>query len=116
MNDLVIRGALIVDGSGSEPATGDVAVLDGVISAVGKHGLTGTQLVDGSGLVLAPGIVDIHTHYDAQLTWDASASPSPQMGVRWVTVALDWHPATQIIVILRLRTSPRSRECRWMRC
>ncbi len=86
MNDLVIRGALIVDGSGSEPATGDVAVLDGVISAVGKHGLTGTQLVDGSGLVLAPGIVDIHTHYDAQLTWDASASPSPQMGVTTVVV------------------------------
>ena len=56
MNDLVIRGALIVDGSGSEPATGDVAVLDGVISAVGKHGLTATQLVDGSGLVLAPGL------------------------------------------------------------
>ena len=86
MNDLVIRGALIVDGSGSEPATGDVAVLDGVIAAVGKHGLTGTQLVDGSGLVLAPGIVDIHTHYDAQLTWDASASPSPQMGVTTVVV------------------------------
>ena len=80
MNDLVIRDALIVDGSGSEPATGDVAVRDGAITAVGEHGLTGKQLVDGSGLVLAPGIVDIHTHYDAQLTWDASASPSPQMG------------------------------------
>jgi len=86
MNDLVIRGALIVDGSGSEPVTGDVAVRDGVITAVGEYGLTGTQLVDGSGLVLAPGIVDIHTHYDAQLTWDSSASPSPQMGVTTVVV------------------------------
>ena len=86
MNDLVIRDALIVDGSGSEPATGDVAVRDGAITAVGEHGLTGKQLVDGSGLVLAPGIVDIHTHYDAQLTWDASASPSPQMGVTTVVV------------------------------
>ena len=86
MNDLIIRDALIVDGSGSEPATGDVAVRNGVITAVGEHGLTGKQLVDGSGLVLAPGIVDIHTHYDAQLTWDASASPSPQMGVTTVVV------------------------------
>ena len=86
MNDLVIRNALIVDGSGREPVTGDVAVRDGAITAVGEHGLTGKQLVDGSGLVLAPGIVDIHTHYDAQLTWDASASPSPQMGVTTVVV------------------------------
>ena len=62
MNDLVIRGALIVDGSGSEPVTGDVSVSNGVITAVGERGLTGKQLVDGSGLVLAPGIVDIHTH------------------------------------------------------
>ena len=54
MNDLVIRGALIVDGSGSEPVTGDVTVREGVITAVGEHGLTGRQLVDGSGLVLAP--------------------------------------------------------------
>lgn len=54
MNDLVIRNTLIVDGSGSEPATGDVAVRDGAITAVGEHGLTGKQLVDGSGLVLAP--------------------------------------------------------------
>ena len=80
MNDLVIRGALIVDGSGSEPATGDVAVRDGVITAVCQPGLTAAEVVDAEGLVLAPGIVDIHTHYDAQLTWDASASPSPQMG------------------------------------
>ena len=86
MNDLVIRNALIVDGSGREPVTGDVAVCDGVITAVGERGLTGKQLVDGSGLVLAPGIVDIHTHYDAQLTWDVSASPSPQMGVTTVVV------------------------------
>jgi len=86
MNDLVIRDALIVDGSGDEPVTGDVAVRDGVITAVGEQGLTGKQLIDGSGLVLAPGIVDIHTHYDAQLTWDASANPSPQMGVTTVVV------------------------------
>ncbi|GIT53806.1 MAG: amidohydrolase [Pseudomonadota bacterium] len=86
MNDLVIRDTLIVDGSGDEPVTGDVAVRDGVITAVGEQGLTGKQLIDGSGLVLAPGIVDIHTHYDAQLTWDASANPSPQMGVTTVVV------------------------------
>ncbi len=86
MNDLVIRNVLIVDGSGSEPATGDVAVDNGVITAVGERGLIGKQLIDGSGLVLAPGIVDIHTHYDAQLTWDASANPSPQMGVTTVVV------------------------------
>jgi len=86
MNDLVIRGALIVDGFGSEPAIGDVAVRDGVITAVCQPGLTAAEVVDAEGLVLAPGIVDIHTHYDAQLTWDASASPSPQMGVTTVVV------------------------------
>ena len=86
MNDLVIHGALIVDGSGSEPAIGDVAVRDGVITAVCQPGLTAAEVVDAEGLVLAPGIVDIHTHYDAQLTWDAGASPSPQMGVTTVVV------------------------------
>ena len=86
MNDLVIHGALIVDGSGSEPAIGDVAVRDGVITAACQPGLTAAEVVDAEGLVLAPGIVDIHTHYDAQLTWDAGASPSPQMGVTTVVV------------------------------
>ena len=86
MNDLVIHGALIVDGSGSEPTIGDVAVRDGVITAVCQPGLTAAEVVDADGLVLAPGIVDIHTHYDAQLTWDAGASPSPQMGVTTVVV------------------------------
>ena len=86
MNDLVIHGALIVDGSGSEPTIGDVAVRDGVITAVCQPGLTAAEVVDAEGLVLAPGIVDIHTHYDAQLTWDASARPSPQMGVTTVVV------------------------------
>ena len=86
MNDLVIHGALIVDGSGSEPTIGDVAVRDGVITAVCQPGLTAAEVVDAEGLVLAPGIVDIHTHYDAQLTWDAGASPSPQMGVTTVVV------------------------------
>jgi N-acyl-D-aspartate/D-glutamate deacylase len=81
MADLVIRGALIVDGTGDEPRTADVAVTDGRISAIGEVGEAGDREVDGTGLMLAPGFIDPHTHYDAQLHWDPTASPSNLHGV-----------------------------------
>ena len=80
MNDVVIRNALLLDGLGSKPIYGDLAVKDGKISEVGKS-LTGKELLDASGLALMPGIIDNHTHYDAQITWDPLVSPSPALGV-----------------------------------
>ena len=81
MVDLVIRGATIVDGLGHEPRRADLAVKDGRIAAIGEIKDKGVETVDDGGLVLAPGIVDVHTHYDAQVTWDTTLSPSPSLGV-----------------------------------
>jgi len=81
MVDLVIRGATIVDGLGHEPKRADLAVKDGLIVGIGAIKDKGAETIDADGLVLAPGIVDVHTHYDAQVTWDATLSPSPSLGV-----------------------------------
>src|ERR1044072_10023223 len=86
MVDLVIRGATVVDGLGSDPKKADVAVKDGKIVAIGSVADNGDETVDGGGLVLAPVIVDVHTHYDAQVTWDATLSPSPSLGVTTAVV------------------------------
>jgi len=81
MHDLLIRGALLVDGSGAPPAHGDLAVKDGRIAGVGSSLGPARETVNAEGLALMPGIIDNHTHYDAQLTWDPLASPSPALGV-----------------------------------
>src|SRR5574341_1078517 len=78
MHDLVIRNAQILDGLGSPPAYGDLAVTGGRIVAVAGKG---KEEVDADGLALMPGIIDNHTHYDAQITWDRWLSPSPSLGV-----------------------------------
>jgi N-acyl-D-amino-acid deacylase len=77
MNDLLIRGATVYDGTGKPGRVADVAVKDGHIAASGPA----KQTLDAGGLALMPGIVDVHTHYDAQITWDAKLSPSPALGV-----------------------------------
>jgi N-acyl-D-aspartate/D-glutamate deacylase len=79
--DLVIRGATIVDGTGAPARQGDVGVADGRIVAVGHVEDSAAETFDGDGLVVAPGFVDPHTHYDAQLFWDPAASPSNVHGV-----------------------------------
>ncbi len=80
--DLLIRNALIHDGSGAEPFVGDLAVKDGRIAAMAAHLDTeARQEVDGRGLALMPGIIDSHTHFDAQITWDPTLRPSPSLGV-----------------------------------
>src|ERR1700720_1092811 len=81
MHDLVIRGATVVDGLGHDPIRADVAVRDGRIAAVGEVGKDASEILDAGGLALMPGIIDLHTHYDAQVTWDPTLSPSPSLGV-----------------------------------
>jgi N-acyl-D-aspartate/D-glutamate deacylase len=81
MHDLVIRGALLLDGLRSPAKQGDLAVSQGVISAVGKVDGPAKTSIDAGGLALMPGIIDSHTHYDAQITWDPFVRPSPAMGV-----------------------------------
>ena len=81
MNDVVIRNALLLDGLGSAPVHGNLAVKDGLISEIGKTTGPAAQSVDAGGLALMPGIIDNHTHYDAQITWDPLVSPSPALGV-----------------------------------
>ena len=84
MYDLVIRGATLVDGLGHDPRRADLAVKDGRIAAIGEIGADAAEIVDAGGLTLMPGIIDLHTHYDAQVTWDPTLSPSPSLGVTTV--------------------------------
>src|SRR5258707_613945 len=86
MHDLVIRGATIVDGTGHDPRRADVAVKDARIVAVGEVGKDAAEVVDAGGLTLMPGIIDLHTHFDAQITWDQTLSPSPALGVTTVVM------------------------------
>lgn len=82
--DLVIRGGTIVDGSGRDGFIGDVAISNGRIAAIGTVEETGREEIDAQGLVVTPGFVDIHTHYDAQATWSNRLSPSSNHGVTTV--------------------------------
>lgn len=86
MYDLIVRDAVIVDGLGNEPVKGDVAVTDGRIAAVGEVSGNAAQTIDAQGLHLCPGFVDVHTHYDAQVTWDPTLSPSSSLGVSTVVM------------------------------
>ncbi|MCU1375680.1 MAG: aminoacylase [Actinomycetia bacterium] len=81
MPDLVIRGATVVDGSGQPARVADIGVSGGRIVDIGQLGTGDAEVVDAAGLVAAPGFVDPHTHYDAQLFWDRHLTPSSQHGV-----------------------------------
>ncbi len=81
MHDLVIRGGTVVDGTGAPARTADVAVTDGLITEVGAVDGRARREIDADGLLVTPGFVDIHTHFDGQVTWDADLTPSCWHGV-----------------------------------
>ncbi len=81
MHDTVIRGGTIVDGSGDASYTGDLTIDEGRISAVGGKAGPGRREIDADGLLVTPGWVDVHTHYDGQATWDPILAPSSWHGV-----------------------------------
>ncbi len=85
--DLLIRNGTIVDGLGGEPYVGDVGVRDGVITAVGDvNGDAAEREIDATGLLVTPGFVDLHTHYDGQAIWSERLTPSSAHGVTTVVV------------------------------
>src|SRR5437773_2503311 len=81
MLDVLIRNARVCDGSGGKSFKADVGIRDGSITLVGRSDEPALRRVDAEGLALMPGIVDVHTHYDAQITWDPTLSPSVSLGV-----------------------------------
>jgi len=87
MHDLVIRGGTVVDGTGAPSRTADIAVDDGIITAVGDlESAAAQRTIDADGLLVTPGVVDVHTHYDGQATWDPLLTPS------------SWHGVTTIVM------------------
>ena len=86
MHDLVVRGGTVVDGSGHRTRTADVAVDEGlVVSSEGRAGLAREE-IDADGLIVTPGFVDVHTHYDGQVTWDPFLAPT------------GWHGVTSVVM------------------
>jgi N-acyl-D-aspartate/D-glutamate deacylase len=84
--DLVVRGGSVIDGNGGEPRTADVAVTGDRIVEVGRVAGAGAREIDAAGAVVAPGFVDIHTHYDGQATWESRLHPSSWHGVTTVVM------------------------------
>ena len=85
MHDLVVRGGTVIDGTGSRRQTMDIAIDNGIITELGSVG-KGHREIDADGLIVTPGFVDVHTHYDAQVTWDDTFTPSSWHGVTSVGV------------------------------
>jgi N-acyl-D-aspartate/D-glutamate deacylase len=107
--DLVVRNVVLHDGSGMPSFRGEVGVRDGRIVRVGRVPEQGRVEVDGRGLALAPGFVDVHTHYDAQLNWDGLAQPAIEHGVTTIVTG------NCSLTVAPLREEQRDRLCRMFR-
>ncbi|WP_439532360.1 N-acyl-D-amino-acid deacylase family protein [Polymorphobacter sp.] len=83
-HDLIIRGGTVVDGTGAPPYVADIAIKNGLIAAIGRIPGTAIREIDATGHIVTPGFVDIHSHYDGQITWDNHLSPSSGHGVTTV--------------------------------
>jgi N-acyl-D-aspartate/D-glutamate deacylase len=86
MHDLVIKGGTVVDGTGTPGRTADVAITDGVITEVGRVDDAAREVIDADGLLVTPGFVDVHTHFDGQITWDPMLTPTCWHGVTTVVM------------------------------
>jgi N-acyl-D-aspartate/D-glutamate deacylase len=86
MHDVVIKGGTLVDGTGGAPRTADVAITDGVVTDVGKVDGAAKQTIDADGAVVTPGFVDVHTHFDGQVTWDPMLTPTCWHGVTTIVM------------------------------
>jgi len=84
--DLVIKNGIVVDGTGAKRYQADVAIADGKVAEIGKVTEGAKRTIDAHGLVVAPGFVDPHTHYDAQICWDGAVTPS------------SWHGVTSVVM------------------
>ena len=107
--DLVVRNAVLHDGSGMPSYRGEVGVQDGRIVRVGRVPEQGSVEIDARGLALAPGFVDVHTHYDAQLSWDGLAQPAIEHGVTTIVTG------NCSLTVAPLRAEQRDRLCRMFR-
>ena len=86
MYDTIIKSGMIYDGSGAEPFTADIAISDGKIQAIGDNLGAATNTIEASGCIVTPGFIDLHTHYDGQISWDQELKPSVNHGVTTVVM------------------------------
>jgi N-acyl-D-aspartate/D-glutamate deacylase len=84
--DLVVRNGQIIDGSGGAPYVADIGVKGGLIARIGSNLAKGEREIDAAGRIVTPGFVDIHTHYDGQVTWSSHLDPSSENGVTTIVM------------------------------